>query len=157
MMEHYSYLTMHEHLDAFLTAFLTKRARGVALSEESKKAAKRRLRAERLGINPMLGMDNLWASLDLRYCTQLPKGSGEQDRAFVRQRVARFNLQTCYVMSADEALHQLILSVEEAVTAVVGSSTASIISFIPGKVAYFEGHSVGDRWLCIREENAYPH
>ncbi|MCR5886268.1 hypothetical protein LRS06_00470 [Hymenobacter sp. J193] len=156
-MESHSYQTMHEHLDAFMAAFLTKRTRSVALSEESKKAAKRRLREERLGINPMWGMDNLWASLDLRYCTQLPKGSGEQDRAFVRQHIAKFGLQTCYVLSADTSLHQLVMPVEDAIHEVVGSSNTSIISFIPGKVAYFEGHSVGDRWLCIREEKVYPH
>lgn len=149
----YSLWSMDQHLHAFMEAFVAKRFKPKGPVEpESKKAAKRRLRDEKIGLNPMLGMDNLWASLDERYCTQLPRGSADHDKNFVRQRIAKFNLRTCYVMSQYEPLHRLIMPVEEAIMEIVGNGPTSIISFVPGKVAYFEGHSVGDRWLCIREE-----
>lgn len=136
-----------------MEAFIDKRykPRG-PVEEESKKAAKRRLRDEKLGLNPMLGMDNLWASLDKRYCTELPM-KGAKGIEFIRQGIAKFNLRTCYILSAREPWHQQIMTVEQALSMIVGSSSTTIISFIPGKVAYFEGHSVGDRWLCIRDES----
>lgn len=144
---------MREHWAAFVNAFIDKRYRHRYSVEESNKAAKRRLREEKLGDdNPMPGMDNLWAALDERYCTELPNGSQEKEIAFIHQGVARFKLQTCYVLSARESWHQQIMTVEQALADIVGSTSTTIISFIPGKVAYFEGHSVGDRWLCIRDE-----
>lgn len=143
---------MREHFDAFMNAFVSKRYKHLYLAGESNKAAKRRLRAEKLGDNPMPGMDALWRELDERYCTQLPERGPEQERSFIRQGIARFNLQTCYILSAHEPWHQQVMTVEQALADIVGSTSTTIISFIPGKVAYFEGHSVGDRWLCIREE-----
>ncbi|WP_400191044.1 hypothetical protein [Hymenobacter sp. B81] len=145
---------MQEHLDAFMGAFIRKRCKHRFVEAESNKAAKRRLRDEKLGSNPMLGMDGLWRELDERYCTQLPTRDPGKELAFIRQGIAKFNLQMCYVLSAYEPWHQQAMTVEQALSDIVGSTSTTIISFIPGKVAYFEGHSIGDRWLCIREENA---
>ncbi|WP_045690344.1 hypothetical protein [Hymenobacter sp. AT01-02] len=129
---------MPDHLQAFLTLFLAKCYQSTEASQPLQKG------------NPMLGLDNLSRRLDLRYCIHLPKGSKQQDIAFVRQAITPYHLTACYVLSAYEPLHKQTMSIAEALEAVVGESNTTLLSFIPGKVAYFEGHSVGDRFLCIR-------
>jgi|GEM_PF-3958783 len=96
-------------------------------------------------------MDALYRELDERYCTKLPKGSQQQNIAFVRQALAKYKLTTCYVLSAYEPFNQQTMIIEDALDQIIGSSSTTIISFLPGKVAYFEGHSPGDRYLCTRE------
>ena len=102
--------------------------------------------------NPLLGMDALYRELDERYCAKLPRGSQQQDIAFVRQFLSNYKLTTCYVLSAYEPFNQQTMLIEDALNQIVGSSFTTIISFLPGKVAYFEGHSPGDRYLCIKEK-----
>lgn len=132
---------MNSHLQAFLEAFLAKRykARGLYSPASARKG------------NPMLGLDALWRELDDRYCVQLPSGTKQQHEAFVRQALATYKLATCYVLSAYAPFHEQTMGVEEAIEKIVGDAPTTIISFLPGKVAYFEGHSPGDRYLCIRE------
>lgn len=101
--------------------------------------------------NLLRGMDALTRELDERYCIKLPKGSRQQDITYVRQALAKYKLTTGYLFSAADAGHPQTMPLEEALQAVVGSSTTSILSFIAGKVAYFEGHSVGERYLCIKD------
>jgi len=43
------------------------------------------------------------------------------------------------------------MHIDEALEAIVGESNTTIVSFLSGKVAYFEGHAVGDRYLCVRQ------
>lgn len=131
---------MPDHLQAFLTSFLAKRYQSTEANEKRQKG------------NPMLGLDNLSRRLDLRYCIQLPKGSKQQDIAFVRQAITPYHLTSCYVLSAYEPLHEQTMHIGEALEAIVGESNTTILSFLPGKVAYFEGHSVGDRFLCVRQD-----
>ncbi len=98
----------------------------------------------------MRGMDALYRELDDRYCMPVPHGSKQQEITFVRQALAKYKLTTCYVLSSYEPFNGQVMPIEEALEKIVGSSSTTIISFLPG-VAYFEGHSVGDRYLCIRE------
>jgi hypothetical protein len=131
---------MNPHLQEFLESFLSKRYKKGWLdgATTGKKG------------NPMRGMDALYRELDERYCTLLPQGNKQQEIAFVRQALAKYKLTTCYVLSAYEPFNEQIMPIEEALQNIIGSSFTTIISFLP-RVAYFEGHSVGDRYLCIRD------
>ncbi|SMB79711.1 hypothetical protein SAMN00120144_3982 [Hymenobacter roseosalivarius DSM 11622] len=136
---------MEHHLTAFLEAFLAKQYKQRRLYSPASDKRKG---------NPLLGMDALYRELDGRYCIQLPKGTKQQQQVFVRQAVAKYKLSTCYVLSAYEPFNEQTMRIDEALDKIVGDGPTTIISFIPGKVAYFEGHSLGDRYLCIREDNA---
>jgi hypothetical protein len=131
---------MNPHLLAFLESFLSKRYRKGWLDSLAK---------PKKG-NPLRGMDALYQKLDERYCTPLPSGSQQQEIAFVQQALAKYKLTTCYVLSAYEPFNEQVMPIAEALQRIVGSSSTTIISFLP-TVAYFEGHSVGDRYLCIRD------
>jgi hypothetical protein len=132
-------LSGEEHLQAFFEAFL-----GYTPTQESHPVSKRKRG------NPLLGMDDLSEQLDKRFCVRLPNGTKQQDEAFVRQAVAPYKLTTCYVLSAYAPFHEQTMRLEEALQKIVGDGPVTIISFLPGKVAYFEGHSSGERYLCIR-------
>jgi hypothetical protein len=132
-------LSGEEHLQAFLEAFL-----GCIPTQGSRLVTKHKRG------NPLLGLDDLSQHLDKRFCVRLPNGSKQQDEAFVRQAVAPYKLTTCYVLSAYAPFHEQTMHLEEALEKIVGDGPVTIISFLPGKVAYFEGHSPGERYLCIR-------
>jgi hypothetical protein len=129
---------MNPHLRDFLESFLSKRYQKGWLDSLAK---------DKKGI-PLRGMDALYRELDERYCTPVPRGNQQQEIAFVQRALAKYKLTTCYVLSAYEPFNEPLLPIEEALQRIVGSST-TIISFLP-IVAYFEGHSVGDRYFCIR-------
>ncbi|NML66446.1 hypothetical protein HHL22_14635 [Hymenobacter sp. RP-2-7] len=133
-------MTMHLH--AFIESFIDKRYKKQWLYD---------LEHIRLGHNSVKGMDALWRELDDRYCIQLPKGDKRHNIDFVRQAIAPYKLTVCYVSSADEKLNEQTMPIDEALDKIIGSITTTIVSFIPGKVAYFEGHSPGDRYICIRK------
>ncbi len=52
-----------------------------------------------------------------------------------------------YVTSARRALDARTLPLADAVRAVVGSSSGTVISCIPGSLAYYEGEEHGARWF----------
>ncbi|UOQ69315.1 hypothetical protein [Hymenobacter volaticus] len=56
------------------------------------------------------------------------------------------------MLSAYEPFHARTMRLDEALEVIVGESNTTILSFLPGKVAYFEGHAVGDRYLCVRQD-----
>ena len=136
---------MQHHLSAFLEAFVAK---------PYKKNWLLTLARATQTDNLLRGMDALAQELDARYCLQLPTGSRHQDMSYVRQALASYKCLTSVVFSAADVGPAQTMPVEQALQAVVGSGTTSIISFIPGRVAYFEGHSIGERYLCIKEAQA---
>jgi hypothetical protein len=135
---------MEQHLKAFLESFLAKRY---------KKQWIETLLRTKSDCNLIQGMDALHRELDERYCTQLPKGSKQQDIVFIRKAIASYKLSACWVLSAHKDFNRQFMLIEDALNNVVGSSSTTLISFLPGNVVYFEGHSVGERYryLCIKE------
>ncbi|WP_044000262.1 hypothetical protein [Hymenobacter swuensis] len=131
-----------DHLEAFLQSFVTKRSKErwlLALAKVKKNE------------NLLRGMDALYRDLDEQFCIPVPNGSQQQEIDFVRQALRKYKLTNCYVLSADDSFHQQTLPIEEALQRILGTNSTSILSFIPGRVALFEGHSTGDRYLCVRE------
>jgi hypothetical protein len=131
-----------DHLEAFLQSFVEKRHQYSWLLRLSK--------VKQNG-NLLRGMDALSRQLNKRFCVPVPNSSPQHEIDFVRQAISKYKLTNCYVLSADERFHQQTLPPDEALQRVVGTSSTSILSFIPGRVALFEGHSIGERYLCIRE------
>ena len=91
----------------------------------------------------------------LAHCTDL-------DSSFAR-RVAETNPEAitgllrkhgaakkCYVMSESGALDAQELDLEIAVSLTVGQGMGTLISCIPGELAYYEGEEPGERYLLKR-------
>ncbi|WP_310393116.1 hypothetical protein [Hymenobacter sp.] len=135
-----------EHLQAFIESFIAKRYKDNWLHKIARAKPNHDI---------VRGMDALHRELDERYCEQLPKGSQQQEISFVLKAIAEYKLTTCYVLSAHEPFNQKTMPIAEALSEIVGSSSTTIISFLPGKVAYFEGHSIGDRYMCINKKPSY--
>lgn len=131
-----------DHLEAFLQSFIAKHHKYGWLLKLSK--------VKKNG-NLLRGMDALYRHLDERFCVPVPKGSPQQEIDYVRQALSKYKLTSCYVLSADDRFHQQTMPLDEALQRIMGTSSTSILSFIPGRVALFEGHSIGERYLCIRE------
>jgi hypothetical protein len=132
---------MSQHLTTFVESFIAKRYKRqwLAILERTKPNSE-----------VFRGMDNLYRELDERHCTELPKGNKQQNISFVKQAIAPYKITRCWVLSAHEHFNEQSIPVEEALQKIVGTSSTTLISFLPGKVAYFEGHSVDERYLCIK-------
>ena len=131
-----------DHLEAFLQSFIAKHHQYGWLLKLSK--------VKKNG-NLLRGMDALYRHLDERFCMLIPNGSPQYEVDFVRQALSKYKLTSCYVLSADDRFHQQTMPLDDALQRIMGTSSTSILSFIPGRVALFEGHSTGERYLCIRE------
>jgi len=145
-----SFFTREEHLEAFYSAFLAKRYRKSALEDLARTQKKARHNTSPTGA----GLDALGQLLDERYCQLLPKGSTQQHRDIVRRAIAKYKLTSCYVLAEHGLYDQQQVDIGEALDKIVSAGHTSLIFFVPGKVAYLEGHSPGERYICLREENA---
>ena len=84
----------------------------------------------------------------------LPKGNARQDQDAVRRAIAKYKLTSCYVLAEHEQYDQQYVSVKVALEEIVSVGHTCLIFFVPGQVAYLEGHSPGERYLCLREDEA---
>jgi hypothetical protein len=64
--------------------------------------------------------------------------------------VARKAPSTCHAISADSALDGRDLPLHEALCRIVGSGVGSVLSCIPGKLAYYEAEDAGERYIFSR-------
>jgi hypothetical protein len=56
----------------------------------------------------------------------------------------------CYCLSEHAAVDGRVLPLLEALTAVVGSGMGTIVSCVPGRLAFFEGEEPGERYVLER-------
>ena len=89
-------------------------------------------------------------SLDPQYILPLPpkKLFSEQIALILTQRGAP---QNCWVTSESPELDGRQMPLLEALKEVVGSQMGTFLSCIPGKLAYYEGEEMGDRWILERK------
>jgi hypothetical protein len=126
---------MNEHEEAIIRAFITSARRARWL--ESLGSAKRR--------PPMLDRLNHCQDLDERYATLLP--SNTDVVALLRSRGAP---GTCYVLSCTEAISGRVLPLAEAVSGAASGGWGTIISCIPGRLAYYYDECGERRMLLER-------
>ena len=67
------------------------------------------------------------------------------------KRQARGAPAECVLIAEDAALDGRRMPLAEALDAIVGRGMGAFVSCIPGRLAFYEGESVGDR--CILERN----
>ena len=56
----------------------------------------------------------------------------------------------CYALSEDAELDGRELPLEEALARVVGGGSSTLLSCIPGRLAYYEGEEAGERFVLLR-------
>ncbi len=85
-------------------------------------------------------------SVDPRYFVPLPpkKLFPDQIAAILTMKGAP---QTCWITSEDPHLDGRELPLLEALKDVVGGQMGTFLTCIPGRLAYFEGEAMGDRWI----------
>jgi hypothetical protein len=90
-------------------------------------------------------------SLDQRYVLPMPpkKLFPEHIAAILTQKGAP---QTCWVTSENHDLDGREMPLLEALKEVVGCQMGAFLTCIPGKLAYYEGEAMCDRWILERRD-----
>lgn len=87
--------------------------------------------------------------LDRRFAK--PIAPAEQTPAGIAALLqARGAPDECVLLAEDCALDGRRLALTEALRQVLGRGMGAFVSCIPGRLAYFEGESAGERWLLER-------
>ena len=66
--------------------------------------------------------------------------------AFLGQRGAP---AVCYAISEDDEIDGMLLPLREALEAIIGRGSGTLLSCIPGRLGYFEGEGPKDRWVLV--------
>ena len=90
-------------------------------------------------------------SLDPRYkVPMLPKKLfPDQIAEILSQKGAP---RSCWITSENSALDGREMPLLEALKEVVGRQMGTFLTCIPGRLAYFEGEEMGDRWILERTD-----
>jgi hypothetical protein len=130
---------MNSHEEQFARCFIVpqKRARYLALLESKRGRAK------------LLNGFNHCPDLDPRFAKEIPSGQQSADsiEALLRRMGAP---DTCYVMSDNRAIDGREMSLPDALSETVGMDAGTLISCVPGKLAYFELEAFDGRYILER-------
>jgi hypothetical protein len=129
-------MELNEHEAGFVNSFVVpeRRARLLGLLSRPKSRQKQ---LRRLDHSP---------DLDPRSCTQLPAGrqSVADIAALLRSHGAP---DQAYVLSSYPKFDGQQLPLDQALANIVGFGSGSVISCVPGRLAYYEGESPRERYL----------
>jgi hypothetical protein len=90
--------------------------------------------------------------LDSRFVVALP--SSEHDaRAIERELRRRGASESCYVVSENSELDGRCMPLAEALDRVVGAGMGTLVSCVPGALAFFEGEGPSDRCILAAQSN----
>lgn len=89
------------------------------------------------------------APLDPRYMKKVPPAyqTAERIEALLRAKGAP---EQCYVISTERSLDCGSMTLHDALARIVGRGEGTILSCVPGRLAYFEAEEVGERYLLER-------
>jgi len=87
--------------------------------------------------------------LDPRFTSRIPgnQSSAESIKAMLRQKGAP---DSCYVMSDNPDIDGREMPLTEALSKTVGMDAGTLVSCIPGKLAYFEMEGFDGRYILLR-------
>jgi hypothetical protein len=92
--------------------------------------------------------------LDSRFVVALP--SSQQDaRAIEREFRRRGAGESCYVVSENPDLDGQRMRLGEVLDRVVGGGMGTLVSCVPGLLAFFEGEGPSDRCILAAQSNTY--
>jgi hypothetical protein len=130
---------MNSHEEQFARCFIVprKRARYLTLLESKRGRAK------------LLNGFNHCRDLDPRFAKEIPTGqqSANSIEALLRRKGAP---DTCYVISDNRDIDGKEMSLPDALLETVGMDVGTLISCVPGKLAYFELEAFDGRYILER-------
>ena len=130
---------MNQHEEQFARSFIVpaKRDRYLSLLESSK---------GRLKLAHGL---NHCGDLDMRYAKLVPVGQQNVDaiEKLLKQKGAS---DICHVMSSKPEIDEQDMPLRKALEETVGQTMGTLISCVPGKLAYFEFEDAGERYILQR-------
>jgi hypothetical protein len=130
---------MNSHEEQFARCFIVprKRARYLTLLESKRGRAK------------LLNGFNHCRDLDPRFAKEIPTGqqSANSIEALLRRKGAP---DTCYVISDNRDIDGKEMSLPDALLETVGMDVGTLISCVPGKLAYFESEAFDGRYILER-------
>jgi hypothetical protein len=130
---------MNPHEEQFARCFIipTKRERYLSLLESKRGRAK------------LLNGFNHCHDLDPRYATLIP--SNQQSDTSIESLLRRKGApDTCYIMSDNRDIDSREMSLSDALAKTVGMAAGTLISCVPGKLAYFELEGFDGRYILER-------
>jgi hypothetical protein len=90
-----------------------------------------------------------FGDLDPRWVVALPKGA--QDPVSIERELRRRGAgDTCHVVSENRQIDGARLALGAALELVVGRGLGTLLSCVPGSLAYFEGEGPSDRCLLLK-------
>lgn len=130
---------MNLHEEQFARSFIVpaKRDRYLSLLESSKGRSKL-----------AHGLDH-YGDLDTRYAKLIPVSQQNTDaiEKLLKQKGAP---ALCHVMSSNPATDEQCMPLSKALAETVGQTMGTLISCVPGKLAYFEFEDAGERYILQR-------
>ena len=89
--------------------------------------------------------------LDLRFFTKIPSMTSDKEIRFILDEVRKYtSSNNCYVMSEDRDLDGKEINLKEALEEIVGRGIGSFLILEQGKIAYYEGETMKERYLGLR-------
>jgi hypothetical protein len=89
--------------------------------------------------------------LDPRFCYRIKPG--EQNPPEVLRIVKSLGApSSCYVMSSCNELDGREMDLLEALKDIIGRGQGTVVSCVPGKLAYFESEELNERYVCHLEQ-----
>lgn len=87
--------------------------------------------------------------LNMKYATIIPRSLQSVDKVeeLLKEKGA---LASCYVLSSNPNTNEESMPLHDALEATIGKGMGTMISCIPGKLAYFELEDVGEKYLLIK-------
>jgi hypothetical protein len=130
-------MTMHE--EASISAFASPERAERYLTLLKNRRGREKLRAS-------LAHD---FALDHRYAT--PVEGPQSSLAAIEQALRKLGaLDTCYCLSENKELDGRESALSDALATTVGYGMGTLISCVPGVLAYYEGEGPNDRWILHR-------
>jgi hypothetical protein len=130
---------MNQHEEQFARSFIVpaKRDRYLSLLE----SPKGRLKLAH-GLNHC-------SDLDMRYAKLVPVG--QQNVAAIEKLLKQKGApDLCHVMSSNPEIDEQDMLLRKALEETVGQTMGTLISCVPGKLAYFEFEDAGERYILQR-------
>lgn len=89
--------------------------------------------------------------LDARYARLVPTNvqTIKDVEAVLKQKGAP---EYCHVISSNAEIDDRELLLGEALQKIIGMGSGTVVSCIPGELAYFEGEEQNERYVCFRRD-----
>jgi hypothetical protein len=131
-------LLSDEHLEAFIEAFVlpARRERYLFLARAPKRRVELRKRLAH------------WRDFDTRRAVALPRDAQSSATAVAQFLEARGAPSSCYVLSEWGEYDGRVMPLADATGAIVGRGMGTVLSCIPGRLAYYESED-GERYVFV--------